>query len=226
MIDETTSKGRVVAAALRLAERQPWQKVSLCDIADEAGVPLADVAKDFATRQDVLAQFARLVDDAVLRKSERFEAGETARERLFDVLMTRFEVMAPYRAGLRSVTKAGGMPLQLVPQVLRSQHWMLEAAGIPSDGPVGAGRTLGLTSLYARTFATWLDDDDPGRAKTMAALDRRLRRVESAMSWVDDTCKSWSRSFDRLRGARRASAARTSPPASPDDTAQAPAANI
>ena len=35
-------------------------------------------------------------------------------------------------------------------------------------------------------FRTWLDDDDAGLARTMAALDRRLRRGESTIKSFDD----------------------------------------
>ena len=42
---------------------------------------------------------------------------------------------------------------------------------------------------YASVFGVWLEDDDPGLARTMAALDRRLRRGERAIA-----------SFDRVTG--------------------------
>ena len=44
----------------------------------------------------------------------------------------------------------------------------------------------GLASVYASVFRTWLDDDDPGLARTMAALDRRLRRGERTYARIED----------------------------------------
>jgi AcrR family transcriptional regulator len=219
MIDQSTNKGRAVAAAMRLAERKAWRGISLLDIADEAGIPLADLSKDFSSRGAILCAFARMTDEAVMRKVERFEAGEAARERVFDVIMTRFEVLAPYRTALKRIVSEFEVLPGLLPSFLNSQHWMLAAAGIPSDGPSGLVRQAGLAGLYARTFRTWLDDDDPGSAKTMAALDRRLRRAERMLASIDETCKSGSRFFDRLRGARRRTA-------TDESTAEPPAANI
>ncbi|HEX2257777.1 MAG TPA: TetR/AcrR family transcriptional regulator, partial [Afifellaceae bacterium] len=39
-------------------------------------------------------------------------------------------------------------------------------------------RAQGLALVWARVMRVWLDDDDPGLARTMAALDRRLREAE------------------------------------------------
>jgi hypothetical protein len=47
-------------------------------------------------------------------------------------------------------------------------------------------RVPGLMSIYARAFDIWLEDDDPGLARTMAGLDSRLRRGERAMRRIDD----------------------------------------
>jgi hypothetical protein len=60
-------------------------------------------------------------------------------------------------------------------------YWMLEAAGIGTDGATGGLRVAGLAAVYASVFRVWLEDDDPGHARTMAALDRRLRRGERSL---------------------------------------------
>ena len=39
--------------------------------------------------------------------------------------------------------------------------------------------------VYASVFGVWLEDDDPGLARTMAALDRRLRRGERTLRGVE-----------------------------------------
>jgi hypothetical protein len=64
-------------------------------------------------------------------------------------------------------------------------HWMLEAAGIGTEGATGGLRVTGLAAVYASVFSIWLEDDDPGHARTMAALDRRLRRGERSLRNVE-----------------------------------------
>ena len=79
-----------------------------------------------------------------------------------------------------------GESIAQFPHAARSLYWMLAAAGIDAEGGRGVLRVPGLMSIYARVFDIWLDDDDTGLARTMAALDSRLRRGERVMQRIDD----------------------------------------
>ena len=227
MLEGTTNRDRIIAAALRLAETRGWRDLSLGEIAAEAQAPLIEFRKEFQSKGQILAAFSRAIDLAVI---EKFPAPgpDVARDRLFDVLLTRFELMQPYKAAIRRIRDDVGSSLgeslaQMRP-ALKSQYWMLAAAGISGEGGTGFLRVQGLLSVYARVFSIWLEDDDPGMARTMAALDRRLRRGESLMRGIErfrDGLENFGRS---LRGARKtvkeetpsASAAPSAPPAAPN----------
>ena len=100
--------------------------------------------------------------------------------------MNRFDALAPHKPALRSIAEGSIADPGLLSSFLSSQAWMLNAAGVATDGIDGNARVLGLASIYASVFRTWLDDDDPGLARTMAVLDRRLRRGESTARTMDD----------------------------------------
>jgi ubiquinone biosynthesis protein COQ9 len=189
MLDLATPRGRIIDAALRLAATKPWRDVTLNEVAQAAGVTLVELSKEFYGKLSIMAAFTKLVDEQVLARARLVHgAEESARDRVFDVVMTRFDILQPYRAALKSIVRDGGMPpgLDTLGRMMRSQHWMLVAAGIPADGPAGRAREAALLSVYARTFQEWLDDEDAGRAKTMAVLDRRLRNGESWMKTFED----------------------------------------
>ena len=69
--------------------------------------------------------------------------------------------------------------------VIGSMRFMLEAAGIGIEGAAGAIKLQGLALAWARVVGAWLDDDEAGLSKTMAALDRELTRGERAAAGVD-----------------------------------------
>ena len=46
-------------------------------------------------------------------------------------------------------------------------------------------RAQGLQVLLAPVLSTWLDDDDPGRARTMAALDSALASGQRWAGFLD-----------------------------------------
>lgn len=186
MLDLSTPQGRIVAAALKLAGEGPWSELTLTDIAKSAEVSLLELRRTFGSKAEILAAFVRAVDDEVLAHAPARSADQSPRDALFEVVMSRFDALAPYKPALKSIAAAWPPEPVLMRSVAASQAWMLRAAGIRADGLDGQLRAGGLMALYASVFRTWLDDDDPGLARTMAVLDRRLRRGERTMKTLDD----------------------------------------
>ncbi len=216
MFDETTPKGRILAAALGCAARKGWAEVSLLDIAEAANLSLSQLRGEFTTKTGIVAALLRAVDDAVLSRAPKRSEGQERRDRLFDIVMTRFDVLAPYKAALKSIHDSGPADFALAGPYLSSQHWMLQAAGIGTDGATGALRLAGLGLTYASVFRVWLEDDDPGLARTMAALDRRLRRGERALSGIEQLHDAVWRFGEAMReAARTATRGRSKPDATP-----------
>lgn len=186
MLDLSTPKGRIVAAALRLAGLRPWSDVTLADIAASAELNLVDLHRAFESKAEILAAFIRDVDDEVLARAPQRTAGQEPRDVLFEVIMSRFDVLAPHKSALKSIAASWSADPSLLRAFAVSQAWMLRAAGIPAEGLEGQLRAGGLGALYASVFRTWLEDDDPGLARTMAVLDRRLRRGERTLKTLDN----------------------------------------
>lgn len=177
----TDQEKRILDAAMRLAADRGWRELTLHDIADAAGVTLVELHASFPGKGALLAGLGRVADEAMLAQ-EGDEAGETHRDRLFDVVMRRFDALLPYREAIRRIgSDLRGDPsaaLLLMCRINRSMALTLEAAGISSSGLRGLARTQVLAAIYARTFRTWLGDDSPDLAPTMAELDGRLRSAE------------------------------------------------
>ncbi len=218
MLDLATPKGRIVSAALRLAGERPWRDVTLADIAVAAQVSLVDLRRDFGSKGEILAAFVRAVDDEVLAGAPVSVSDQPPRDALFEVVMRRFDVLAPYKPALQSIAEAWPADPALVRAVAASQNWMLRAAGIRPEGIEGQVRAGGLTAVYAATFRTWLQDDDPGLARTMAALDRRLRRGERTLGTLEEI-KSKVCGMASVFTSRRKSAASNAPASSPETPA-------
>jgi AcrR family transcriptional regulator len=183
-------RGKIVEALLDLLAGRRWADVGLADIAEKAGVSLVELRGLFPSKGAILAGFVRQVDLDVLNHDTKDMADEPVRERLFDVLMRRFEAMAPHREALRSVREGlmvDPMGAAAMNQVaVSSMQWMLAAAGVPESGPLGAARAQGLVLILGRVFETFLNDPDEGLSRTMKALDEELRRAEGWARRADD----------------------------------------
>jgi len=181
---------RIVAAFMGLLTEKSIERIDLAEIAKRAEVPLADLRGEFNSMLAILAAHMKEIDRAVLRGGDGDMAQEPARERLFDVLMRRLEAHAPHREAvrslLRSATRNPPLAVALNTLAVQSQQWMLAAADISASGPKGMLRAQGLALLYASVLRTWLNDTDPGLARTMAALDSALARGQRWSGLLDD----------------------------------------
>jgi AcrR family transcriptional regulator len=184
---------RIVQAFMALLADRPIERIGLSEIAARAEVSLAALRGEFATPLAIVAAHVKELDRQVLDGVDPELAEESPRERLFDVLMRRLELLAPNREAMRSLLNSARrdppLALALNAMAVRSQQWMLTAAGIGASGPKGMMRAQGLALLYANVLRTWVDDDDPGLAKTLAALDRELARGQRFAGLLDDLCR-------------------------------------
>jgi AcrR family transcriptional regulator len=204
--DDRSQRARIIDAFMALLAEKPIEQVGLAEIAKAAGVSLAELRDEFGSTFAILAAYVKQVDRAVLAGEDADMAEEPPRERLFDVLMRRIELLTPHKEAVRSLMRSAmrnpGLALALQRLALRSQQWMLTAADIGAAGPLGFVRAQGLAVLFASVLRTWIDDDDPGLARTMAALDRALARGQRWSGLLDELCRIPSLAC-RLRSRRR-----------------------
>ena len=179
----------IVDAALELAAVQGWRDTTLCDIAQQAKLSLADLYGHYPSKSAVLAAFMGRIDIAMLAGADTEAGEESARERLFDVIMRRFDAPTPYREAVRAILRDTGRDpvaaaCTTAGPTRRSLRWMLEAAGLDSGGMRGHLRITGLGVVYLSVLRVWLDDDSEDLARTMATLDKRLKRIESLIASI------------------------------------------
>ena len=173
---------QVIDAALVLAATRGWRVLTLTDIAEAAKLPLSQVYPAYNSKAAILRGFTRRIDVAVLT-TEESDAGEgNARDRLFDVLMRRFDALKPHREALGNIAfdeaRDPVSALCGLGRLERSMAAMLEAARLSAGGLRGLLRAKALGLAYLAALRVFLRDDSSDLAATMAALDRSLGRLD------------------------------------------------
>jgi AcrR family transcriptional regulator len=183
MNDALPAELKIRQAAFALAERAGWNEITMAEIAEASGLSLAVLMRHAPSKAVVLQSFGRDIDEAMLKVFEKYPAEGSPHDRLFDVILKRLEIMAPYRGVVASVLsmwpRDAGEGLKLLQSVSDSVGWMVSAARVEQEPQWQAVGRLMLLRLYIRILRVWSKDDDPGLAQTMAALDRGLRDVAS-----------------------------------------------
>jgi AcrR family transcriptional regulator len=175
----------LIAAAFAIAARTGWPSVSVAAAAREAGLTLERARARFAGRGAILIRFGRFADEHALTGA--LDTGPT-REKLFDMVMRRFDALQQHRAGvlalLRDLPFEPATGLMLAAATSSSMAWLLEAAGVKTTGLKGALATQGMVAVWLYSLRAWQKDENPDLSGTMAALDRALSRAEQAAGWL------------------------------------------
>jgi len=175
-----------VRAALNLAETEKWGRLSLAEIAQEAGLELKDF-HGVADKEDLTEAVEPFFDASMSEGST--DKDETARTRLFDVIMMRFEAMEEVRDGAMSYLRwrdrsFDGLALRLKARAATAK-WALACAGL--DGASKLPRGVQLTALawaIAQAERAWREETSPDLSRTMAALDAELIKIEERLEWL------------------------------------------
>lgn len=181
---------RIIDATLSLTAARGFVAIGLADIAEAAGVTLAELHAAYSGKLAILAAFSKRIDGIVLAGGPA--EGEGARDRLFDIVMRRLDALAPYKPALRKLASEArfrpGLAAALHCIAGSSQKWMLAAAGIQPRGLMRAVALEGSVLVMAETLSVWIDDDEPDLGRTMKRLDQALDRGDRAMRALDRAC--------------------------------------
>lgn len=180
---QKSARDTIINAALTLAAQQDWEFITVRNIADEAGISLAEFYAVFDNRDEIVNAYGRRLDAKVLKGFEDFNVETPVRDLLFDILMERYDLANQDRDALKSILnsykKDPKQFIVMLPQLGASMTRMLEAAGVDAYGWKGAARVAGLTGVVAFVTRTWIEDETQDLSKTMSALDKALSRIEN-----------------------------------------------
>jgi hypothetical protein len=171
-------------ALWQVVAQHGWHGTTFARIAESSGESLAELRGRYATPVDLLRAHARVVDQQVLEGTVPGQMGfGSARDRVFDLLMRRFDALAPHREGIlrlqRDLMRDPLSALLLSPILMASMAWTLEGAGVSTAGFQGGLRVQGLAGVWLAAARAWEGDESVDLGATMAALDRALDRAES-----------------------------------------------
>jgi ubiquinone biosynthesis protein COQ9 len=181
---ENDFEKKICIAALRLSSSRGWKNVTLELIAKAAKVPSVQMKKRFAGKNDVLVAIMHFVTDKAVAAAGKMDRHSPPRDRLFDLLMARFDILQKHRKGILGImawaSRDSGIMCVLLPAQKQDMQKILAHAGLDQEGLGQPLAVMGLWIIYLAALRVWRQDETLDMAKTMAALDRYLRYADKA----------------------------------------------
>lgn len=173
-----------VDVMLDLVAEHGWREVTLTRIAEASDVTLGALYQKYASKTDMLTEYAHRIDAAMLAALgdaaplESHDAG-LAKDRLFEAVMARLDALTPHKAAIRVLMRElpadpPALACFLYGGLRRGLDWTLASAGLDQVGLAGILRRKALGAVYLDTLRVWLKDESKDLSATMAHLDKRL----------------------------------------------------
>lgn len=137
--------------------------------------------------EQVIALISQYVTEITLNSFDA-EVTETEREALFELFMTRFEVMQDNREAFCAIHRAARENpclLRVLLCELRKMVPNLVRQALP-DFKMTLPQVLGLMGIYMVCVYVWVTDESADLSATMAALDKNLGMAERAANFLNN----------------------------------------
>jgi hypothetical protein len=169
----------LVQTALKALERQRWSELTLAGVARAAKLPLAEAIAIVPSKPVLACVLLRWTAREAARRFRPDRNARDPRERVLDAAMAWFDVLEsrwPAFAALCDGFRSDPLTLIGLRSDVTGVAEVILALAEADFGPLAGGRAVALTGILAHAVAVWRDDDAE-MGKTMATLDRDLRRA-------------------------------------------------
>tara|TARA_B100000212_G_scaffold246099_1_gene187916 strand:- start:1716 stop:2306 length:591 start_codon:yes stop_codon:yes gene_type:complete len=179
------NKQKLFKGLMELVSDVGWSDFTLAALARNQEIEELELEKLFSDKVGLLQAFSEFIDEQILANLDPdiLDPGISIRERLLEIMLVRFDVLAPYKDGVCELLKVTGkdpkMFVVAAKAIRISMRSSLEAAGVSTRGIRGNIKIKGLAAVFLLGMRTWSKEERNDITATTRILDDRLKWAES-----------------------------------------------
>jgi len=167
-------KDKIIRRALDMAPRHGWSQATLAQAAQDSGFDPMMAEALFPSLKDATGFVSTLFDDQLMAQLvARRDTPARTRDKIAMAVMTRLDLMAPYRDGIKSIGIRPRNARNLWETADKIWVW---AGDTSTDYNRYTKRAL-LSGVILSTTLFWLNDTSPGFRATSTFLERRIDNI-------------------------------------------------
>lgn len=174
-------RSKIIETALEILIQTPWDMLTMEALAEKMTITPVQLYHIFSTRCELLKGIVQFIDDKMMALYQEGQGDLPLQEKLFDIIMCRFEVMETYKKSLKNIVFAIWRdPLSFPGGILSGLHSMtliLEVVDVPVQGIKGKFNLNILSFFYLYALKFWFEDDTQDMAKTLTHVDKGLKNI-------------------------------------------------
>lgn len=176
------SKFKIIEESFLFIEKNSWERFSIEKFATLNKYKIMEVKNFIDNKNQLLFEFSKMIDDKVEENidTDEFE-NSNIKDNIFELIMMRFDVMTPFKGGLKKIINEIKNPIilkKISHNIMESMDFYLEFSNAYDDSIFDIIKKKSLFLIYSYCFKVWLEDDSEELSKTMSELDRLLNYSE------------------------------------------------
>ena len=178
-------KKKIEDIFLKLLLKQDFHEIEISEIQKKTRISSKKFFQLFKTKEDIIISFFKRIDQNLEKKIKKLDLGNNVKDNLFEIFMTRIDLLHPYKKNLYnfylSFQKKPNLFIKLYKSFFKSMENNLKLSRVNLE-PIKKNLKIFIFSfLYLSIIYEWLKESSNNNEKVMASLDKRLTLIENIL---------------------------------------------
>ena len=178
-------KKKIEDIFLKLLLKQDFHEIEISEIQKKTRISSKKFFQLFKTKEDIIISFFKRIDQNLEKKIKKLDLGNNVKDNLFEIFMTRIDLLHPYKKNLYnfylSFQKEPNLFIKLYESFFKSMENNLKLSRINLE-PIKKNLKIFIFSfLYLSIIYEWFKESSNSNEKIMASLDKRLSLIENIL---------------------------------------------
>ena len=178
-------KKKIEDIFLKILLKQDFHEIEISEIQKKTSISSKKFFQLCKTNEDIIISFFKRIDQNLEKKIKKLDLGNNVKDNLFEIFMTRIDLLHPYKKNLYnfylSFQKKPNLFIKLYKSFFKSMENNLKLSRINLE-PIKKNLKIFIFSfLYLSIIYEWFKDNSNNNQKVMASLDKRLTLIENIL---------------------------------------------
>ena len=174
-------KKKIEDIFLKLLLKKDFHEIEIIEIQKKSRISSKKFFQLFKTKEEIMISFFKRIDQILERKVKKINLGNNIKDNLFEICMTRLDLLYPYKKNLHnfylSFQKKPNLFIKLYKSFFKSMENNLRLSRINLE-PIKKNLKIFIFSfLYLSIIYEWFKENSNDNEKVMAILDQRLSLI-------------------------------------------------
>ena len=160
-----------------------FKDVAIHEIIKKAKIKSKEFNFFYQNKEQIVISFFTRIDLMMEKKIKKLSLGKNIKDNLFEVCMTRFEILDQYKASINNIYSSlktqPNLAINLYESFFKTMKLILNLSLVNIKLINDNIKLMIFALFYLSILKEWLNDCSSNNEKTMAILDTRLNFIES-----------------------------------------------